>query len=494
VSQNSPAKDPFGSAPMPQAKEWRAAYRVAIANAAVFLFLALCIFVLDMTSLVVILSVPVLFFLGSLISFLLMIRSGGALAAISWFVLGSGIFFGVGIVVGGLYPDLGSAQSLSEYILCRDLVRINLLNACSVIIVLSVAYPLANMRGIKGTHQGMLSANIVQILLRIFPVILAFSALGVGLKFILFPIANNLVLRSLVAVFYLISPFCFFLLGTLWRSIGRQLRLIAGCVFFLEILNGLLNFSKFQVISAVLALLVGKWITRRNIKFLLITLIMLAAIFALINPIVMLGRAHVGYDPVTNSIPTRLVILADVCFGVSQFANSDSAETVMAMTRFSVVSIQGYLVNEYENGQAGKSLNDFWVAMIPRVFWPDKPNVTRFGTELYSQYNNITDPHSSIAPTYSAEAYWNYGPIGLALVSILLGLEIGWFTRHWQLAVAGRDPAYLLIAIPVVIFGANIETWVVASYIGGFLTLVVTWFIARLVLSRLLTAQNKQFT
>ncbi|HXH29515.1 MAG TPA: hypothetical protein VNJ01_01765 [Bacteriovoracaceae bacterium] len=481
---------------MAQAKEWRAAYRVALANAAIFLFLALYMFQLEPTSLAMILSAPTLFSLGALLSFLLMVRCGGAFATIAWFVLGSGIFFGVGIVVGGLYPEPGSVHSFSEYILYRDLVRINLLNACSVFIVLAVAYPLANMRGVKAANmrgvkavrQGMLPANIVRILLKIFPLVVAISAVGVGLKFVLFPVAESLVLRSMVSTLYLIIPFCFLLLGMLWRSIGRHLRLIASCVFFLEILNGLLSFSKFQVISAVLVLLVATWITRQTVKYILMTLIILSAVFIVINPVVEFGRAHIDYDQAKNSVATRLAILSDVGFGSLGIADSDSEESSMVMTRFSVASIQGYLVNEYENGQAGNSLDDFWVALIPRVFWPDKPNVTRFGAGLHAQYQNIADSSSNLAPTYSAEAYWNYGPLGLALVSILLGLEIGWFTRRWQLALAGRDPAFFLIAVPVAIWGSYVETWVAASYVGGFLTFVVIWFVARLVISRQLTA------
>ncbi len=222
---------------MMQAEKWRDAYRVALANAGIFLFLALTMFVLEPRSLVVILSAPILFFLGCMLSFLLMVRSGGDLAAIAWFVLGSGVYFGMGAIAGGLH-----VHPHSDYLFADDtryLVRVNLLNACSVFIVLAVAYPLANMRGLKASHHDMSLANIESILQKILPLIIVIAAIGVGLKYVLFPVAESLPLRSVAAKIYLIVPSCFLLLGMLWRSSSWHLKLIAGSVFLLEILNGL---------------------------------------------------------------------------------------------------------------------------------------------------------------------------------------------------------------------------------------------------------------
>jgi hypothetical protein len=118
------------------------------------------------------------------------------------------------------------------------------------------------------------------------------------------------------------------------------------------------------------------------------------------------------------------------------------------------------------------------------VLWPEKPNVTRFGAELHAVFWG-QEAASALAPTYSGEAYWNYGPAGLVLVSVLLGLEVGWLTRRWQIAQSGEDPAFFLIAFPVSLWAAYVETWIAASYIGGFLTIVVLWGCVRLVLRKL---------
>lgn len=499
MSDNSSAAAAFASVPMGRVKEWRTAYGVALANAFVFLLLATGVFLLKPSSLAAILAAPALFSVGALLSFLLMVRSGGACAAIAWFVLGSGVFFGLGVVVGGIIPNPVSAHSIAESILFRDLIRVNLLNASSVFIVLAVAYPLANIRGFKATNSHTaLHEPVAHAMNKIFPFVAAVSAVAVVLKFVLFPIAENLVLRSVSSALYLSIPLCLFLLGMLWRSLGRHLQLIACSVFFLEILNGLINFNKLQIISALLAVVIGAWLSRHTLRFLAMSLGLAAAVFVTINPLVNSGRGHINYHPATNTVVTRIAILGDVVSGISGgiSGKSDTAssgpkitsagETVLlpGLTRLSVPFIQGYLISEYENNRAGKSLEEFWVAVIPRVLWPDKPIITRFGQELYARYYNHP-PTSALAPTYSAEAYWNYGLIGVVLVSILLGLEFGWLTHRAQLAMAGKDPAFFLIAAPVATWAMQVEAWVVATYVGGFMQFFIIWLFANIAFRRI---------
>ena len=152
--------------------------------------------------------------------------------------------------------------------------------------------------------------------------------------------------------------------------------------------------------------------------------------------------------------------------------------------------IQSFLIEQYESGDPGTSLDDFWVAAIPRAVWPDKPIITRFGEQLHGRFWDTEALGSALAPTYVAEAYWNYGLLGVLLVSALLGLEFGWFTRRWQLASRGRDPAFFLIAFPSAIWAAFVESWIAASYIGGFLTLNVLWLVARVLFNRYLFGEG----
>lgn len=493
----------FGLGQVTQQDKWRAAYRTALVNAGVFLFLALVMFVLEPRALVVILSAPALFFLGCILSFLLMVRSGGDLAAIAWFILGAGIYFGMGTVAGGLH-----VHPHSDYLFGDDtryLLRVNLLNASSVFIVLAAAYPLANMHGLKVSKNEISSVSIEHSLRRAFPYIVAMTALGVGLKYALFPVAENFLLRSMTAKMYLVIPSCFLLLGMLWRSTSWQLKLITISIFLFEILNGLMVLTKYQVILAILALVIGMGIRRRSVVFTMMGLLVLVSVFAVINPIITLGRAHVNYDASNNTVANRLVILNDVVNEYYLSSNAQNTALVSEKTknftlnvegmrgtevrlralgrRFDVATIQGYLIREYDNGRSGISLLGYLDVFVPRVLWPEKPNISRFGGELNEQYyyypGQPRQNTSAAAPSYSAEAYWNFGVRGVVIVSLLLGLALGWLTRCWQSSIQGRDNAFLLIALPAAIWASSVESWVVGTYLGELIIFVVIYLSAR---------------
>ncbi len=471
-----------------------------MANCAGFLVMAALIYAFKPQPLAVILSAPAVFFVGSLLTFALMMQSGAALAPIAWFVLGAGIYFGLGGVAGGLRVHPYSEQMFGADTLY--LTRVNLLNACSVLIVIGVALAFSKVGGSARQAQGDAGPARDEWLRKIFPYVLAVAAAGVGLKYVFFPLAENLLLRSVMGKMHLFIPASFLLLGLLWPRIGWPLKAVTLLVFVLEVFNGMLAFGKYQVVYAMLALVMGMWMTRTSWKSIFLTMAGLVLMFSVINPLITVGRAHLAYDPQKNTLAARMEILRDAGLAllnpdkefltiadgqVIRFnlkAMSRPQEKARAMgRRFEVASIQGYLINEYDSGRQGNTLSNFWVTFIPRMLWPQKPVITQPGGELHKKYyNDPSQTSSALAPTYSAEAYWNYGVSGVVLVSVLLGLAIGWLTRYSFLAVSGARPEYFFIAFPVAIWACFVESWLVSGYLGEFVIFVVILIIARILM------------
>jgi len=71
-------------------------FRMAVVNSGVFLALSLVVWLFDLTYVPLSAGIALLFFFGSVAAFVLFVRSGGGLAAVSFFVLGAGVFFGFG--------------------------------------------------------------------------------------------------------------------------------------------------------------------------------------------------------------------------------------------------------------------------------------------------------------------------------------------------------------------------------------------------------------
>lgn len=488
---------PAQTARVPGEVKWRTAGYYAFANCTIFLVMAAFIYVLKPQSLSIILFAPATFFVGSMLIFVLMVQSGAALAPLAWFILGSGIYFGLGTVFGGL-----RVHPYTEQIFGADifyLAQVNLLNACSVFIVVCVAHAFGWWRGpVCQTQEGVLAQQQNTLLQRVFPFVLSVAIACAYLKLFFFPVAENLLIRSIIGKLALFLPACFLLLGMLWHSITWRYKLVALILFFIEVSSGFLTLSKYQVVCTMLPFIAGIWIRRTSWKFMLLTLSGMGLMFAMINPLITLGRAHLAYDA-QNTLITRIEILQDACkalldpkvifltnglqtnirVNLEEMQRLESRLRAIGR-RFEVASIQGYLINEYNNHRQGNTLSNFWITFIPRIFWPQKPIITSLGVELNAKYYN--DPRqisSALAPTYSAEAYWNHGPLGVVLVSILLGLAIGWLTQYSFLAVYGARSEYFIIAFPAVIWACFVESWIVSNYLGEFLIFVVMLLITR---------------
>jgi len=483
--------------------QWNVNCRWALANSVVFFFFAALTYVVKPESLSLILIAPTVFFVGSFLSFALMVRNGAVLAPLVWFVLGAGIYFGLGSVAGGL-----RVHPHTELIFGADilyLTHVNLLNASSVLIVIGVALAFGRTRKkIQQTQNGEL-VELNGFLQKVFPYTLALAAAGIYVKFTFFPIAEDLLLRSIFGKLHLFIPACFLLLGMLWQRLNWPLKTFSLVLFILEVLNGFLALGKYQIIYAMLALIMGILIKRTSWKLMFSTMAALIFVFYALNPLITLGRAHDEYDWEKNTLATRVMILNDAFkaildpeaqyfakgshlfkFGSLKLSEMNRPqERARAMgRRFEVASIQGYLVNEYSKGIQGNTLSNFWLTFIPRILWPEKPIITNFGAELHKKYfNDPSQIYSSIAPTYSAEAYWNYGPLGVVLVSVLLGLVLGWLTHYSFLALLGVRPEYFIIAFPATIWACFVESWLVSTYLGEFLIFVFMLFVSRALLN-----------
>ncbi|HVK67052.1 MAG TPA: hypothetical protein VM694_21350 [Polyangium sp.] len=99
----------------------------------------------------------------------------------------------------------------------------------------------------------------------------------------------------------------------------------------------------------------------------------------------------------------------------------------------------------------GETFDYLAYAFVPRIFWPDKPTVSRGGWFYYyiGAARTEAEATTSIAQTAAGEMYWNFGFPG-----VLLGLgAIGaLFGSLWRLTTAfpEQDPIRLVLYIGIV--------------------------------------------
>ena len=454
--------------------DWALAYNISILNAGVFLLFSFMNFVIDVPPMSLHFLAASLFMIGSIFSFYRLCAAGGSIAAISFYVLGAGVAFGFGTAYS-IYAEGSIFDYLfSESDKVRNLPMINLLNSISVIIVLVVARFVSRVSVPSGNR---LTLNDLFRFLQKFRLVLSICSVFVVVLFYLtFPHSDNLVLRGAIEKLALLPLLAVLLNFSMWDRLPPGSKLLAIFILIAMSLLGIIAAAKVTALFPIIAMIGGLY-TARYRKVSVGIFVATAILYILfLVPVTNQIRGDDRYDPENNSLAERLQILGDVHVGNAETSDiEDSDQENYLLGRFAHAPYQSYLIDQWQHDIPGNSLADSWAALIPRILWPEKPNITRFGLELYTKINGSSSAVSNQAPTYDAEAFWNYGWPGVVIVSIILGLELGWFTRKWLQFIYGRSSqlGILALCVPIALFAVSVESWIAAAYIGGFATLAI---------------------
>jgi len=457
---------------------WRLGYAAAVLNATVFLIASGLASAMGPVSLATLANIDLAFLAGSLVSFGLMIRGGGQLAAISYFVLGSGLLFGFGTYYSAVLADETMYQHFSLDDQLRLLPKVDLVNAVAVTIVLLVAWPQCRNNANEGAVARSLD-ELSSVILRILPLLLVLCVPVVVLQFLTFPRLPNATLQSLLEHGGQAVSGVLLLAGMQWSKLGNPQRLFVLGLLTATSMLGFVGFSKEAALMPLAAMTAGMLLdlkSRRTLAVLLLGIVPFYFFFA--APLVGVARSNPLNRP-ENSFSQNLAILETSSqLGTSLLAASSRTDSpvlggLQLFTRFGDAPLQAWLIEQYDTGDPGHSLDTAWTNAIPRLLWPNKPN-NNPGVDLDNKFFN-RGGISALAPTFCGEGYWNYGWIGVIAVSVLLGLEFGWYTRKWfRFGKEGLASAGILVTSPLIAFQSFwVESSVAGAYVGGFVMLFV---------------------
>ena len=471
------------------------AYRLAIANAVFFFLFSLANIILNPVPISVQCAVADVFLFGSIFCFYQLYTEGGGFSAISIFILSSGIIFGFGTAYSTIAEGYVFELLFNESAQSRNLPTINLMNSLSVMIVLIVALPVSKM-----TNRPLPPLKLRRFFILLQPFngpLLVFSAFIVAITYLTFPVSENLVLRGVLDKLAVLPSLAILICFAGWSKLPIIQKSFAILITVAAIIMGILAASKTAMMIPFVAVAGGLYLhdyRKVSIAFVAVTAILY---FLFLAPVATQMRSQPQYDPITNTPLQRLAIFDETVRNIDglELNSGDGQKTENLLYRFVHGSTQSFLIDEWQNGRPGDSLADSWTALVPRVLWPDKPIITRFGPELYLKIYVGTEGGSAQAPTYTGEAFWNYGWLGVIAISILLGIELGWFTRKWLEFIYDPEsgPGILVYCVPVALFAFSIESWIAATYIGGFITLAILIQVTNLILPYFLRGKTGGF-
>jgi hypothetical protein len=163
-----------------------------------------------------------------------------------------------------------------------------------------------------------------------------------------------------------------------------------------------------------------------------------------------------------KSLPERFDVLVGV---LETWDTNRSDHGHVWWARLCYSSVQAYGMEAYDANAPGDSLSAIFIAVIPRLLWPDKPNVSLVGedfTELLLGRRGF-----QIGIGIFGEAYWNGGWGMLLVICTCIGLIFVWFSRLASRVMEYKQWLFLPCLFFGIKMGLRIDGWFVIDYVGS---------------------------
>jgi len=178
---------------------------------------------------------------------------------------------------------------------------------------------------------------------------------------------------------------------------------IVAVYFFLYTISGIYFSNKSLLAAPIVFLTTIFFIKINSFKLLTILFIGFYFLFQTLGGYTSYNRSYNNDTKFTNIINLN-----------------DSKHTYSLWDRLNYTSSQAAAVELYNQGDGGDSLKNIFWLFVPRFLNKDKPDVSKSGSKFASKFREHSGSRDS--PGVIIEGYYNYGWIGLILVSTLIGL------------------------------------------------------------------------
>jgi hypothetical protein len=397
-----------------------------------------------------------------------------------WLRITTAVYYGFGVIVPLIVNDL-TKQVMDAFYYADDaeVFKVNLITAFGVFTVLVTARILSRL-----FPRRPVEANYVRGSQELLFWGLLFGIIGIAVKYVfavpyVFGLTGE-ILPGAVLQLSLLTSVGIYLVGSWTFTTAKGYIPLLTTFVALDILVGLATFSKTDVIFSLIMWLLAMMHAGVTIKRVVFALASGVIVFYGIVPVVEYGRVEVrgGGAGLVERVQIIKEYLTDPKDqGLGQFRG----EFQSAAARLSYLNQSAFAVSLYDGGRPGNTLDAIAIVMIPRILWPEKPNLN-FLTEGFNLAATDTDTSLSWPGQY-VEAYWTLGWLGIPILMIPLGVIYFLLSRFAVTVFLMHNWAYF----PVVLFGMRYGTEVGAPYatavVGG-LVFILAVYVGCLVLER----------
>lgn len=408
---------------------------------------------------------PIALFVGCTAGgFFLILRNASNLwTPIVWFLLGNGLYYGV----GPLFYVFGDVTSLDSiwYVGEDDLWRTHVTTLLGTSIVLISFLVCSRFFSIP---KKSLVPEWVSIY-RARRVLVYFLIGGIFFKyFLVIPYHFGIIkytVPGFIANFADMMLIALALTGYLAARLGGRWWVAFGVFFVIEVFVGILTLSKTGTLYVPLFAFLGVFLAKQRMGTLVQGAVLIALMYVLIKPLIAKGRVAMYKQDFRRGagFGKRFEFVQDAAVSI-QGSEKLYSRDVGWWLRLCYVTYHGFAMAQYDGGYPGNTLKNLPYLFIPRLLWPDKPIMTLQGVEFTELIFGHRSSHTGLG--LFGELYWNGGYWYIFLFSIYVGLC---YTVTTFLALNFLEKR-LWFYMPLVLFGIRLgfesRAWFAPTFIG----------------------------
>jgi hypothetical protein len=362
----------------------------------------------------------------------------------------------------------------------RDMIGYNAVVAVFTLIILVVNYAMSALAARRSAFwQRWSQAEVCAFDARQFGFIALAIAMPFKIVFEWFPFYTGVAIHgpATVAMLSSLSWVAYPLLIAYYMEVRPRVLLLVGMFIFAEFMFGVLTFNKTTALAPLIFSCLGVIYQRVTTPRLLGVMAVIVLAYSMLTPITSYGRAVDYQDAGFRDPEISRSIKVLQMYQSGGAGNADTEAYQGSWARLTYITGGSFAVSQYNRGLPGNTLQNVFVVLIPRVFYPDKPNMT----QIFSDFNLMLtgSDQSQSSPGVPAEAYWDFGWLGVAGFAIVMGLVYTLWSAY-SIAMLRNGAWHLLF---VALIGIRTASRIDGLFATDFVPMVVIGIIAHLGLS-----------
>lgn len=393
-------------------------------------------------------------------------------APLFWFRLSSAIYFGIGPIIPHIVDDQILTQIYALYYYSDNTaLKVNLITSAGLFVSLFASIYLIRWvcKNVKSINKFKL-ANF-----SILPFAITFLISGCILRYgLVLPYTFGLSSVTLAgSVSAASNAFYVGIYLIIVYAVNNRPFLLPFIILLVgfEVFISVISFAKTDLLLILIFSFMG-FISNKVSKYRIVTgVVIIALAYSLFQPLVGFGRAQIAmrYGEIRGaSLQERFDI-------VQTYLDGDDALTVTGqdgLARLSYMNVNAFVVDRYDAGQPGRTLNYAAAVFVPRAFWPNKPVITDLGSDL--NFEVFGRRSSSLGAGLFSEAYWNFGWAGIPIMMIITSIILSIFTITSMRIMSLRDWFFLPFVFLGVYIGLRVDGFFVPDVLGmGWIAVVL---------------------